>query len=115
MAARRVSSTVAQNTRHRYFMARRQPRREEKDFSRPLKAGFSDLGYVEGKTIFFEERYPAEQKERFEELRGGISRSEGRRSRDYDDPWGTGSPTSDIDYSHCIHHQSRPRRSQARV
>ena len=41
---------------------------QEKEFSRPLKAGFADLGYVEGKTIVFEERYPAEQKERFEAL-----------------------------------------------
>lgn len=39
---------------------------EEVAFSRPLKAGFADLGYVEGKTIVFEERYPAEQKERFD-------------------------------------------------
>jgi putative tryptophan/tyrosine transport system substrate-binding protein len=28
---------------------------EEVAFSRPLKAGFADLGYVEGKTIVFEE------------------------------------------------------------
>ena len=41
---------------------------EEKEFSRPLKAGFADLGYVDGKTIILEERYPAEQKERFEAL-----------------------------------------------
>jgi len=39
---------------------------EELAFSRPLKAGLADLGYVEGKTIVFEERYPAEQKERFD-------------------------------------------------
>ncbi len=39
---------------------------EEIAFSRPLKAGFADLGYIEGKTIVFEERYPAEQKERFD-------------------------------------------------
>ena len=39
---------------------------EEVAFSGPLKAGFADLGYVEGKTIIFEERYPAEQKERFD-------------------------------------------------
>jgi putative ABC transport system substrate-binding protein len=39
---------------------------EEKDFSRPLKAGFADLGYIEGTTIVFEERYPSEQKERFD-------------------------------------------------
>lgn len=31
-----------------------------------FKAGFADLVYVEGKTIIFEERYPAEQKERFD-------------------------------------------------
>ena len=35
---------------------------EEVAFSRPLKAGFADLGYVEGKTIAFAERYPAEQR-----------------------------------------------------
>ena len=39
---------------------------EEVAFSRPLKAGFADLGYVEGKTIVYEERYAAEQKERFD-------------------------------------------------
>lgn len=39
---------------------------EEMAFSRPLKADFADLGYIEGKTIVFEERYPAEQKERFD-------------------------------------------------
>jgi ABC-type uncharacterized transport system substrate-binding protein len=39
---------------------------KEVAFSRPLKQGFADLGYVEGKTIVFEERYPAEQKERFD-------------------------------------------------
>jgi putative tryptophan/tyrosine transport system substrate-binding protein len=39
---------------------------EEVAFSSPLKAGFADLGYIEGKTIVFEERYPAEQKERFD-------------------------------------------------
>lgn len=39
---------------------------EEAAFSRPLKAGFTDLGYIEGKTIVFEERYPDEIKERFD-------------------------------------------------
>ncbi len=39
---------------------------EEVAFSRPLKEGFTDLGYVEGKTIVFEERFPAEQLERFD-------------------------------------------------
>ena len=39
---------------------------EEVAFSRPLKEGFTDLGYVEGKTIVFLERYPAEEKERFD-------------------------------------------------
>lgn len=39
---------------------------KEVAFSRPLKQGFADLGYVEGKTIVFEERYPAEQQERFD-------------------------------------------------
>jgi len=39
---------------------------EEATFSQPLKAGFADLGYIEGKTIVFEERYPDEIKERFE-------------------------------------------------
>src|ERR1700757_2566908 len=41
---------------------------EEKDFSTPLRAGFADLGYVEGKNIRFEERYPAEKKELFDHL-----------------------------------------------
>lgn len=40
--------------------------KEEVAFSRPLKAGFTDLGYIEGKTIVFEERFPAEEKERFD-------------------------------------------------
>jgi len=40
--------------------------KEEATFSHPLKAGFADLGYIEGKTIVFEERYPDEIKERFE-------------------------------------------------
>jgi putative ABC transport system substrate-binding protein len=39
---------------------------EEAAFSSPLKAGFTELGYIEGKTIVFEERYPAENKERFD-------------------------------------------------
>src|SRR5215217_3548678 len=39
---------------------------EEATFSQPLKAGFAALGYIEGKTIVFEERYPDEVKERFE-------------------------------------------------
>jgi putative ABC transport system substrate-binding protein len=41
---------------------------KEKDFSTPLRAGFSDLGYVEGKNIRFEERYPAEKKELFDKF-----------------------------------------------
>ena len=40
--------------------------KEEVAFSRPLKAGFTDLGYIEGKTIVFEERFPAEEKEQFD-------------------------------------------------
>jgi putative ABC transport system substrate-binding protein len=41
---------------------------EEAAFSGPMKAGFAELGYVEGKTIIFEERYAAEQLERFDIL-----------------------------------------------
>jgi putative ABC transport system substrate-binding protein len=41
---------------------------EEKDFSTPLRAGFADLGYIEGKNIRFEERYPAEKKELFDQM-----------------------------------------------
>jgi putative ABC transport system substrate-binding protein len=41
---------------------------EEIAFSRPLKEGFMELGYIEGKNIVFEERYPAEQLERFDSL-----------------------------------------------
>jgi putative ABC transport system substrate-binding protein len=41
---------------------------EERDFSTPLRAGFTDLGYVEGKNIRFEERYPAEKKELFDQM-----------------------------------------------
>ncbi|MET4793753.1 ABC-type uncharacterized transport system substrate-binding protein [Bradyrhizobium japonicum] len=41
---------------------------EEKDFATPLRAGFADLGYIEGKTIKFEERFPAEQKELFDRM-----------------------------------------------
>jgi putative ABC transport system substrate-binding protein len=33
-----------------------------------MKAGFAELGYVDGKTIIFEERYAAEQLERFDAL-----------------------------------------------
>lgn len=39
---------------------------EEVAFSRPLKSGFADFGYIEGKTVVYEERYPAEQKELFD-------------------------------------------------
>jgi putative tryptophan/tyrosine transport system substrate-binding protein len=33
-----------------------------------MKAGFAELGYVDGKTVIFEERYAAEQLERFDAL-----------------------------------------------
>lgn len=41
---------------------------EEKAFSTPLRAGFADLGYVEGRTIRFEDRYPAETPELFDKM-----------------------------------------------
>ena len=41
---------------------------EEAAFIAPLRKGFADLGYVEGKTLILENRYPAEQPERFESL-----------------------------------------------
>jgi putative ABC transport system substrate-binding protein len=39
---------------------------EEAAFIAPLRKGFADLGYVEGKNLVLENRYPAEQLERFE-------------------------------------------------
>jgi putative ABC transport system substrate-binding protein len=41
---------------------------EETPYSTPFRQGFADLGYVEGKTITFEERYPAEQLDRYPQL-----------------------------------------------
>jgi putative ABC transport system substrate-binding protein len=47
---------------------------KEAAFSGPMKAGFTELGYVDGKTIIFEERYAAEQLERFDVLAAELVR-----------------------------------------
>jgi putative tryptophan/tyrosine transport system substrate-binding protein len=41
---------------------------EEMPYSAPFRQGLTDLGYVEGKTIAFEERFPAEQLDRYPQL-----------------------------------------------
>jgi putative tryptophan/tyrosine transport system substrate-binding protein len=41
---------------------------EEAAFRGPLREGFAALGYIDGKNIVFEDRYPAEDPERFERL-----------------------------------------------
>jgi putative tryptophan/tyrosine transport system substrate-binding protein len=41
---------------------------EEAPFRGPLRDGFVKLGYIDGKNIVFEDRYPAEDPERFERL-----------------------------------------------
>jgi putative ABC transport system substrate-binding protein len=47
---------------------------EELPYSAPLRQGFTDLGYVEGKNIIFEERYPAEQLDRYDPLAAELVR-----------------------------------------
>jgi putative ABC transport system substrate-binding protein len=47
---------------------------EEAPFRGPLREGFTNLGYVEGKNIVFEERYPDEQPERFYSLAADLVR-----------------------------------------
>jgi putative tryptophan/tyrosine transport system substrate-binding protein len=42
--------------------------KEEAAFITQLRRGFTDIGYVEGKSLIFEHRYPAERPERFESL-----------------------------------------------
>jgi putative ABC transport system substrate-binding protein len=53
-----------------------------------LTKAFSDLGYVEGKTIHLEYRFPAEQAERFGTLaREPVERKSRRDCRGRQDRW----------------------------
>src|SRR5919198_512057 len=47
---------------------------EEAIFLKPLVEGIAKLGYVEGKNVVFEHRFPAEQPERFKAMAAELAR-----------------------------------------